>query len=119
MKPIEIIRGGWFVLCATGAFVGTVFPATVVAAAILLGMILLVHAADERYPRVAWPGVMRRFIDEHRLDPAYALFAALFALQGLSRVSDGNPAGAFELMFVVYAVITFAAPRPTPVPVTE
>ena len=42
MKPIEIIRGGWFVLCATGAFVGTLFPATVVAAAILLGMILLV-----------------------------------------------------------------------------
>jgi hypothetical protein len=119
MKPVEMLRQGWWTICVVGVLVGKLFPASAVAAVVLLGLILLVHAADVRYPGVAWPAVIGRFHRDYRLDPAWGIIGATFALAGLGMIADGNPSGMFAVLCVADGVITLAAPRPTPVPVTE
>ena len=110
MRQFALVQQVWFVACVVGVAVAPIVPTYVAASVLLLGLVLLVYAKDERYAGMSWAAATSMYMRDHRWHLTYRIAGYLGAVLCISLVSDQQTRGIYLACLGAYSAFHLAVP---------
>ena len=110
MRYLGALQQSWFLSCAVGAAVAPIVPTYASGGVILVGLTLLVHEKDQRYPQQSWAVAYRTFVDRHRWSRAFVWTASGVGVYGMAEALSHETRGVYLACLAVYALVNLGVP---------
>ena len=110
MRYLGALQQSWFLSCAVGAAVAPIVPTYASGSVILVGLTLLVHEKDQRYPQESWAVAYRAFVDRHRWSHAFVWTASGVGVYGMAEALSHETRGVYLACLAVYALVNLGVP---------
>ncbi len=110
MRNLTAIRQAWLLTCVVGAVLAPIVPTFVAAGVILVGLILVVHARDQRDPTLSLFTAAREYVRTHEWTMTMRIAGYMAAVWCVSLISDQNSRGVYLACLGVHWMFESALP---------